>query len=274
MPAEMRPFPMSVQVLINHLRDARGYLIEDDVRHLVSWIEGEPARYATAHQEGYREGLEAAVRAVWKHEGCVVVGSALDAFMQAATVRIRTISPPPAEPSVPVAPDDGWIEWKGGECPVERGDVIDVRYRDGMALSGNGAGWDWQSRGEHEIVAYRIVKPASAPVAGEDPDATYHMGVYDGREETLQLIDVRTGGDGEYRGSTIPGETVDDKVMERRIIERFTALKAENARLREGLEFYADEENHRSGPGDNLGLVAGDYGRRARALLQGGSDAG
>lgn len=29
-----------------------------------------------------------------------------------------------------LAASDGWIEWGGGECPVEDGTIIDVRYRD------------------------------------------------------------------------------------------------------------------------------------------------
>lgn len=26
---------------------------------------------------------------------------------------------------------DGWIKWEGGECPVEKGTLVDVKYRDG-----------------------------------------------------------------------------------------------------------------------------------------------
>ena len=29
------------------------------------------------------------------------------------------------------AKNDGWIEWGGGECPVEEGTLVDVRFRDG-----------------------------------------------------------------------------------------------------------------------------------------------
>src|SRR5687768_15104235 len=32
-----------------------------------------------------------------------------------------------------------WIEWKGGECPVPRGTLIDVRYRDGGEMYGRRA---------------------------------------------------------------------------------------------------------------------------------------
>lgn len=35
------------------------------------------------------------------------------------------------------APDaDGWIEWKGGECPVECGTLVDVKYANGITNIG------------------------------------------------------------------------------------------------------------------------------------------
>ncbi|MGY0156387.1 hypothetical protein ACVQK1_09300 [Edwardsiella tarda] len=37
---------------------------------------------------------------------------------------------------------DGWIGWKGGEMPVERGTLVDVKYRDGMETVGVSAGID------------------------------------------------------------------------------------------------------------------------------------
>jgi hypothetical protein len=65
----------------------------------------------------------------------------------------------------------GWIEWPGGECPVPRGTVVEVRYRDGTVWAGTAVmvnvpptaercansafwrhdGWD------NDIVAYRVV---------------------------------------------------------------------------------------------------------------------
>lgn len=34
------------------------------------------------------------------------------------------------------AKNDGWIEWGGGECPVEEGELVDVKYRDGAIKKG------------------------------------------------------------------------------------------------------------------------------------------
>lgn len=66
---------------------------------------------------------------------------------------------------------DGWIEWKGGECPVDHGVMIDVRYRDGVvrkcmpALEPVADYHDvmhqyWQNDGvDGDIIAYRLHKP-------------------------------------------------------------------------------------------------------------------
>ena len=69
------------------------------------------------------------------------------------------------------APDaDGWIEWWGGECPVEFGALIDVKYRDGYIQLGCRAKnrcnaelyatthWG-SSGGQGDIIAYRLHKP-------------------------------------------------------------------------------------------------------------------
>lgn len=68
--------------------------------------------------------------------------------------------------------NDDWIEWGGGECPVEEGVLVDVRYRDGVeefALEANtpnktrfrtaAAAW-WRKDGScGDIIAYRLHKP-------------------------------------------------------------------------------------------------------------------
>lgn len=62
------------------------------------------------------------------------------------------------------APDaDGWIEWKGGECPVGEDDLIDVKFSDGDSFFGVDNAWDWSY--DHDIcniIAYRLHKPEQA----------------------------------------------------------------------------------------------------------------
>lgn len=80
------------------------------------------------------------------------------------------------------AKSEGWIEWDGGECPVEKVTLIDVRYRDSndypdaigvQALSGNGAGSAcWERDGySNDIIAYRLHKPQGAEQAKTDDEA-------------------------------------------------------------------------------------------------------
>jgi len=64
-----------------------------------------------------------------------------------------------ADTPAPAPADDGWTKWKGGECPVHGGLLVDVRRRDGYVETGLSARfWRWDHRGvANDIVAYRIV---------------------------------------------------------------------------------------------------------------------
>lgn len=59
-------------------------------------------------------------------------------------------------------PDDGWIEWHGGECPVPKGTLVDLRLRGGAVCAATvSCGWRWSRKGwDGDIVAYRVSKPA------------------------------------------------------------------------------------------------------------------
>lgn len=65
---------------------------------------------------------------------------------------------------------DGWIEWGGGECPVEEGTLVDVRFRDGdddrnieaIDLLWNHENWS------ADIIAYRLHKPGIKSRANDD----------------------------------------------------------------------------------------------------------
>ncbi len=67
-----------------------------------------------------------------------------------------------------------WIEWKGGECPVDRKVIVDVRHKDGTYTKGVEAGdaidddprygFDWWQHSDTAkdnshgfITAYRVV---------------------------------------------------------------------------------------------------------------------
>lgn len=71
------------------------------------------------------------------------------------------------------AKNDGWIEWAGGECPLEYGTVVDVKDRDGFLWYSLTIGEHntvdnifWQrgicGRPDNEIIAYRLHQPQEA----------------------------------------------------------------------------------------------------------------
>lgn len=69
---------------------------------------------------------------------------------------------------VPPKMDDGWIEWHGGECPVDKNATVLVKFR-GCPHNDDAEGpytaglWSWsQAGGDGDIVEYKIVAPAVA----------------------------------------------------------------------------------------------------------------
>lgn len=83
------------------------------------------------------------------------------------------------------AKNEGWIEWSGGECPVPRGTLIDVKYLCGDVNRHIKAGEPdssgsidtafairWSKLGaEYDIIAYRLHKPQEAEQAKADEEA-------------------------------------------------------------------------------------------------------
>lgn len=62
--------------------------------------------------------------------------------------------------------DDGWIEWNGGECPVDPKTFVTVRCRTGVEAGPMEAGWyswlhypdfDYIAKAGGDIIAYREV---------------------------------------------------------------------------------------------------------------------
>lgn len=68
---------------------------------------------------------------------------------------------------VPLLDDDGYTYWEGGECPVPKGTLVDVKYRDGVCVRSVPAGvsdvetqryaYNWSDfDGPGAIVAYKL----------------------------------------------------------------------------------------------------------------------
>lgn len=61
----------------------------------------------------------------------------------------------------PVLADRPWIEWRGGNCPVDPGMQVEVMYRSGATAMAFGVSFDWDHHGQergNDIIAYRVVR--------------------------------------------------------------------------------------------------------------------
>ena len=64
----------------------------------------------------------------------------------------------------PMTDDDGWIEWKGGECPVDGESIVDVEFNSGNIVSGVAKGLSWRHEWKYSnVIAYRPHKPDVKP---------------------------------------------------------------------------------------------------------------
>ena len=111
-----------------------------------------------------------------------------------------------------LAASEGWIEWAGGECPVDSDAIVEVRYRKPSPLNFNNdrAGdFSWSHDGfGGDIIAYRVHTPDANPRAnddqleqdlneciGQDIDVVNHPSHYTkGSIECIDAIDSATTG--------------------------------------------------------------------------------
>lgn len=70
------------------------------------------------------------------------------------------------------APDaDGWIEWNGGKCPVDKDARIDIRMAGGVTHYDTDTGWGWNAD-SFKITHYRLHKPEQAKLTAVGDDET------------------------------------------------------------------------------------------------------
>lgn len=111
-----------------------------------------------------------------------------------------------------LAASDGWIDWHGGECPVDSDAIVEVKYRSPNPYQHNNdrAGdFSWSHNGGRcDIIAYRLQHPGFKSRAnddrleqdlneciGQDIDVVNHPSHYTkGRIECIDAIDSATVG--------------------------------------------------------------------------------
>lgn len=111
---------------------------------------------------------------------------------------------------------DGWIQWAGGDCPVDSDAIVEVKYRNPNPYQYNNdrAGdFSWAHDGiDGDIIAYRLRQPAKSEQVrddaaeaddeadlneciGQDVDVINHPSHYTkGRIECIDAIDSATTG--------------------------------------------------------------------------------
>ena len=76
-----------------------------------------------------------------------------------------------------LAASDGWIEWKGGECPVDSEAIVEVKYRKPNPYQYNNdrAGdFAWSHDGfDGDIIAYRLQQPTKSEQVRADAWRSY-----------------------------------------------------------------------------------------------------
>lgn len=76
------------------------------------------------------------------------------------------------------AKNDGWIDWDGGECPVDTKTLVDIKLKDGFTYKSCHAGdYSWR-HGWHnvDIIAYRLHKPQEETEADGEADLNECIG--------------------------------------------------------------------------------------------------
>jgi hypothetical protein len=60
-----------------------------------------------------------------------------------------------------VAEQNGWLEWNGGDCPLDADAVLDIKMRDGETELNQRAGWYYwvHNNDDGDIVSYRPSPP-------------------------------------------------------------------------------------------------------------------
>lgn len=187
--------------------------------------------------------------------------SAQDALQRLERRLAQTVSKPKQS-------DDGWIEWSGGDCPVPRETIVKVRYRDelGPEPSGNtrdwfmadrADAWRWSHMGnQHDIVAYRVHKPATLAEAQAEiarlraeveTQKREHEGLRewsaDQADQILELIDAHNEAAAQYNEAQAECEALKRENAERKLSELQAAHEALQQAHQDAVQQLASRNN-------------------------------
>lgn len=76
------------------------------------------------------------------------------------------------------AKNDGWIEWGGGECPVDTKTLVDIKLKNGCTFKSCHPGdYSWRhAGGGGDIISYRLRKPQEVTEDNDESDMNECIG--------------------------------------------------------------------------------------------------
>jgi hypothetical protein len=95
----------------------------------------------------------------------------LESWTNNGSVYYRATEPNPRDLVEAYDIPEGFIEWHGGECPVDENASVEVvlRHIRGDAVKGKARSWNWSSGDDgHGIIAYRVVKQKLRPFTKDE----------------------------------------------------------------------------------------------------------
>lgn len=130
-------------------------------------------QYATA------DGLETNERGTWKYSASWQTYMRLshEELCLASDWATAIITREQYEAAL-AAKNDGWIEWAGGECPVDTKTIVDIRLKVGFTYKSCHPGdYSWRhAGGGGDIIAYRLHKPQEVTKADDEADLNECIG--------------------------------------------------------------------------------------------------
>ena len=109
----------------------------------------QPVQYIHANSIGYFEGNVIKYVTRWKSKGGIK-------DLEKAKHYIELLIEMESKESKPVESNDGWIEWHGGEQPVDGNNIVECKLRNFHISKFHADGFHWDHNNNiHDIIAYR-----------------------------------------------------------------------------------------------------------------------
>lgn len=139
-------------------------LTAEEVRLLIAGLSGN----RTIREEKYLAALQLALQVLEAEPVADVVTWNHPSEERKCSVQLRRFDLKPGPLFMPAPQtttdthrqieNDGWIEWKGGDCPVDGNTRVQIQWNDGSIVTGTASSYGWTGLCFGRIVAYRVIE--------------------------------------------------------------------------------------------------------------------